>query len=314
METRAAGRPSTPGWTPDVGSGLIVACSLLLAATVVVGRGVAPVAAMLIVLSALVAWHRWILSWQVRSAWSSRACSSSRRTVHPGGQTPDRPGVLSPHGRVRLARVDGLTARRPEQFACGGPHSTGRRPHRRRIALLGRSELRARGAARFGSPQELRRSSSPSLSSSVSSPASSRWFPPSLRSRSSSCPAPRSWRRLRLSSRGLDSTSSTMFGPCFRSCNSKLRTSRFRAHLAIRSHPGDRLADHPIALGVLFAMCLPLGVALARSRSILWSVPTVVTLVGLMATASARRSWLSPPPPSCSCGSDRVTFVRFCLS
>ena len=65
METRAAGGPSSPGWTPDVGSGLIVACSLLLAATVVVGRGVEPVAALLIVLSALVAWHRWILSWQV---------------------------------------------------------------------------------------------------------------------------------------------------------------------------------------------------------------------------------------------------------
>ena len=65
METRAAGGPSRPGWTPDVGSGLIVACSLLLAATVVVGRGVEPVAALLIVLSALVAWHRWILSWQV---------------------------------------------------------------------------------------------------------------------------------------------------------------------------------------------------------------------------------------------------------
>ncbi len=45
-------------------------------------------------------------------------------------------------------------------------------------------------------------------------------------------------------------------------------------------------ADHPIALGVLLAMCLPLGFALARSRSILWSVPTVVTLVGMMATAS----------------------------
>ena len=45
-------------------------------------------------------------------------------------------------------------------------------------------------------------------------------------------------------------------------------------------------ADHPIALGVLLAMCLPLGFALARSRSILWSVPTVVTLVGIMATAS----------------------------
>jgi hypothetical protein len=38
---------------------------LLLAATVVVGRGVAPVAAMLILVSALVAWHRWLLTWQV---------------------------------------------------------------------------------------------------------------------------------------------------------------------------------------------------------------------------------------------------------
>ena len=28
METQAAGRSSSPGWTPDVGSGLIVACSL----------------------------------------------------------------------------------------------------------------------------------------------------------------------------------------------------------------------------------------------------------------------------------------------
>ena len=45
-------------------------------------------------------------------------------------------------------------------------------------------------------------------------------------------------------------------------------------------------ADHPIALGVLLAMCLPLGFALSRSRSILWAVPTVVTLVGMMATAS----------------------------
>ncbi len=65
MKTRAAGRSSSPGWTPDLGSGLIVACSLVLAAAVVVGRGVAPAAAMLIVLSVLVAWHRWILTWHV---------------------------------------------------------------------------------------------------------------------------------------------------------------------------------------------------------------------------------------------------------
>ena len=65
MEGRAAGGSNSPSWTPDLGSGLIVAGSLLLAATVVARRGVEPVAAMLILLSAVVAWHRWILSWQV---------------------------------------------------------------------------------------------------------------------------------------------------------------------------------------------------------------------------------------------------------
>ena len=65
MRTQAAGRSGSPGWTPDLGSGLIVACSLALAAAVVVGRGVEPVAAMLIVSVGLVAWHRWLLTWHV---------------------------------------------------------------------------------------------------------------------------------------------------------------------------------------------------------------------------------------------------------
>ena len=42
-----------------------MACSVALAAAVVVGRGVAPAAAMLIALSVLVAWHRSILTWRV---------------------------------------------------------------------------------------------------------------------------------------------------------------------------------------------------------------------------------------------------------
>ena len=62
---RAAGGSSIPTWTPDSGSGLIGAGSLALAATVVVGRGTAPAAAMLVALSILVAWHRWILTWHV---------------------------------------------------------------------------------------------------------------------------------------------------------------------------------------------------------------------------------------------------------
>ena len=65
MNTEAAGQPKGPAWTPDLGTGLIMACSLLLAATVVVDRGIEPVAAVLILLSAVVAWHRLIFSWPV---------------------------------------------------------------------------------------------------------------------------------------------------------------------------------------------------------------------------------------------------------
>ena len=45
-------------------------------------------------------------------------------------------------------------------------------------------------------------------------------------------------------------------------------------------------ADHPIALGVLFAMVFPLGLALARSRSRVWWAPTLDDLIGVIATAS----------------------------
>ncbi len=45
-------------------------------------------------------------------------------------------------------------------------------------------------------------------------------------------------------------------------------------------------ADHPIALGVLFAMVLPLSVSLAFSTSRRWWASTLLLSVGLMATAS----------------------------
>jgi hypothetical protein len=45
-------------------------------------------------------------------------------------------------------------------------------------------------------------------------------------------------------------------------------------------------ADHPIALGVLFALSIPLGFALARSRSRVWYLLTFVTLIGVMSSAS----------------------------
>ena len=65
MSTQAVGRSGGRGWAPDLSAGLIAACSVLLAAAVVVGRGVGPVAAMLVLVSVLVAWHRWIFAWDV---------------------------------------------------------------------------------------------------------------------------------------------------------------------------------------------------------------------------------------------------------
>jgi O-antigen ligase/polysaccharide polymerase Wzy-like membrane protein len=55
---RSAGRPS-------LGAGLIGGLSVMLAGAVVVGRGVQPVAALLIAVSALVAWHGVIVRWEV---------------------------------------------------------------------------------------------------------------------------------------------------------------------------------------------------------------------------------------------------------
>jgi polysaccharide biosynthesis protein PslJ len=45
-------------------------------------------------------------------------------------------------------------------------------------------------------------------------------------------------------------------------------------------------AQHPIALGVLFAMAVPLGLALAFGSGRRWAIPTGFVLVGVMASAS----------------------------
>ena len=45
-------------------------------------------------------------------------------------------------------------------------------------------------------------------------------------------------------------------------------------------------AQHPIALGVLFAMTVPLGLALAFGSGWRWAIPTGLVLVGVMSSAS----------------------------
>ena len=53
-----------------------------------------------------------------------------------------------------------------------------------------------------------------------------------------------------------------------------------------RYHRAVASADHPIAMGSLFALAAPLGVALAKTRSSAWWAPTVVIMIGVLATAS----------------------------
>ena len=73
-------------------------------------------------------------------------------------------------------------------------------------------------------------------------------------------------------------------------------------------------ADHPIALGVLFAMALPLGVALAKSRSPGWWAPTFADphrrARDCVTDADSSRSWQRR---SRSCGFARATSSRSCL-
>ena len=45
-------------------------------------------------------------------------------------------------------------------------------------------------------------------------------------------------------------------------------------------------AQHPIALGVLFAMAIPIGVALARGSHRRWWIPTAMISIGLLASTS----------------------------
>lgn len=45
-------------------------------------------------------------------------------------------------------------------------------------------------------------------------------------------------------------------------------------------------ASHPIEMGVILAMVLPLGLALSFSRSRYWAIPTAVVVIGVMASVS----------------------------
>jgi O-Antigen ligase len=282
METRAAGRPSSPGWTPDVGSGLIVACSLLLAAAVVAGRAVEPVAAMLILLSAVVAWHRWILSWHVLMCLviGSVVFVPVKRyelaVKLPFGLEFYRLTVamvllvwvasllVDPRVRLRRTPFDGPVALIVAAALCSVAVNFGR------VAPLASAVLK--NFTLFLS-FILVFYFIASVVSTVSAVVAVTKFIAS----GAAVVAAFAVVEQRTGFNVFDHVRTVL---PFLQFQDLALYERYGLVRAIGS------ADHPIALGAFLAMCLPLGFALARSRSILWSVPTVVTLMGIMATAS----------------------------
>ena len=277
------GRPSSPARTPDVGSGLIVACSLLLAATVVVGRNVEPVAAMLILLSAVVAWHRWILSWQVlicvviASVVFVPVKRYALAVSLPFGLEFYRLTVamvllvwvasllVDPRVRLRRTPFDGPVALIVAAALCSVAVNFGR------VAPLAWAVLK--NFTLF-------------LSFIIFF-----YFIASIVTTVSAVVAVT---KFIVSGAAVVAASAvveqrTAFN-VFDHVRAVLPFLQFEAfgelHVRYGLIRATGSADHPIALGAFLAMCLPLGFALARSRSILWSVPTVVTLMGIMATAS----------------------------
>ncbi len=281
-ETRAAGRPSSPGWTPDVGSGLIVACSLLLAATVVVGRGVEPVAAMLIVLSALIAWHRWILSWQVlvcmviASALFVPVGRYALAINLPFGLEFYRLTVamvllvwvgsllVDPRVRLRRTPLDGPVALLVAASLGSVAVNYGR------VVPLAGAVLKV--VMLFLTFVILFYFISSVVTTTAGVVAVTQFFVSGV-----AVVAFFAIVEQRTGFNIFDHVRSVLPFLQFRGGASVYRYGLLRA---------TGSADHPIALGVLFAMAFPLGLALAKSRSSVWWAPTSLILIAVLATAS----------------------------
>jgi hypothetical protein len=279
---QVSGRPSSPGRTPDIGSVLIVASSLLLAATVVAGRGVVPVAAMVILLSAVVAWHRWILSWQVllclviASVVFVPVKRYALAVELPFGLEFYRLTVamillvwvasllVDPRVRLRRTPFDGPVALIVAASLCSVAVNFGR------VAPLASAVLK--NFTLFLS-FILVFYFIASIVTTLSAVVAVTKFIVS----GAAVVAAFAVVEQRTGFNVFDHVRTVL---PFLQFNGSALYSRYGLIRAIGS------ADHPISLGSFLAMCLPLGFALARSGSILWSVPTVVTLMGIMATAS----------------------------
>jgi polysaccharide biosynthesis protein PslJ len=281
MKAHAAGRARSSGWTPDLGSGLIVACSLALAATVVVGRGVEPAAAVLIVVSALVTWHRWI-TWHVLLCFLIAVLlfvpvgRYSLRVELPIGLEVWQVAVglvalvwlasllVDPKVRLRRTPLDAPVALIVAASLGSVAVNYGRVVPLASVVLKGVivflsfiilfyfiSSVVTSVAGVFVITQFV-----------VSGVAVVAFF---------------SILEQRTGFNVFDHVRNVF---PFLQFQGSIASTRFGVIRAVAS------ADHPIALGVLFAMTVPLGVALAKSRSPAWWGPTSLLMIGMLATAS----------------------------
>jgi hypothetical protein len=281
-EIHAVGRVGGPGRTPDFASGLIILSSLALCATVVVGRGVAPAAAMLAVVSAFAAWHRSILAWPVLIC----LAVASVLFVPVGRYSLAIPlplgidlwqlavfavvvvwlGALLVDPTVQLRRtpLDGPIALIVAASLCSVAVNYGR------VAPLASTVLK--GLIVFVSFIALFYFVSSVISTRARLVAVTKFIVAGA-----SFVAFFSIIEQRTGFNLFDHIQTVVPVLEFKGSQPFLRDGLLRAFGS---------SDHPIALGVLFSMTFPLAFAFAKSGSRVWWVPTLVILIGVMATAS----------------------------
>jgi polysaccharide biosynthesis protein PslJ len=280
--TEIAGGSNRPSRPSDTGVLLIALCSLLLATTVVVGRGVQPVAAVLILFSAFVAWHRWMLTWYALLGFVLAVVlfvDASRYSLAvdlPLGLELYRVAValvlllwasallVDPNVYIRRTPLDGPVALIVGASLASIIVNLGR------VAPLAGAVLKS--LTLFLSFVILFYFVSSVVTTYAGVTALTKFIVSGV-----GVIAVFAILEQRTGFNVFDHLRSVFPFLQFEGSETSVRFGLIRAKAS---------ADHPIALGVLFAMILPLGVALARSRSPLWWAPTLLSLIGVMATAS----------------------------
>jgi len=254
----------------------------MLAATVVVGRGIEPVAVLLIIVSALVAWHRWILSWQVVLSLVLAVVlfvPVGRYSI--GANTPfsldlyrlaialvllawTASLLVDPRVRLRRTALDAPILLIVAATLGGVVINHGR------VAPLSAAVLKSLlfflsfVALYFFITSVVRTAGAVvAVTKFIVSGVAALAFLAVVEQRT-----------------GLNVFDHVRAVLPFLQFQGSITSDRYGLVRAVGS------ADHPIALGVLFAMAVPLGVALAKSRSPAWWAPSLMIMVGVLATAS----------------------------